>query len=125
MTIDDALLQIYGFDLDGLEDGWRQAIGAQPRPVSPQPTAQPTPTLIPTIVPVSGAPVAQQSTPTMIPTSSFGSTPATEIPARTAPPLGLSLILLGICCVMLLLVGVLILGVFVSRQNRKGGNNVQ
>jgi hypothetical protein len=125
MTIDDALIQMYGFDIDGLEDAWRQAIGAQPRPVSAQPTAQPTPTLVPTIVPVSGVPLAQQSTPTMIPTSSFDSTPATEIPARTAPPLGLSLILLGVCCVMLLLISVLILAVVVSRQNRTGGNNVQ
>ena len=129
MTIDDALIQIYGFDIDGLEDAWRQAIGAQPQPVAPsgatsaQPTAQPTPTFVPTIVPVSGAPLAQQSTPTRIPTSSFDSTPATEIPARTAPPLGLSLILLGVCCIMLLLIGVLILGVVVSRQNREGGKN--
>jgi len=41
MTIDDALLQTYGFDIEGLEDAWRQAIGAQPQPVSAQPTAQP------------------------------------------------------------------------------------
>lgn len=125
MTIDEALIEIYGFNIEGLEDAWRQAIGAQPRPVSAQPTAQPTPTYIPTMVPVSGAPLAQQSTPTVIPTSSFDSTPATEIPARTAPPLGLSLSLLGICCIMLLLIGMLILGVVVSRQNRKGGENVQ
>jgi len=123
MTIDEALIQIYGFNIEGLEDAWRQAIGAQPRSISAQPTAQPTPTHIPTIVPVSGAPMAQQSTPTVIPTSSFDSTPATEMPMRTAPPLGLSLILLGVCCVMLLLIGVLILGVVVSRQNRTGGKN--
>ena len=123
MTIDDALTQVYGFNVEGLEDAWRQAIGAQPRPVPAQPTVQPTLTNIPTIIPVSGAPLAQQSTPTVIPTSSFESTPATEIPARTAPPLGLSLVLLGICCVMLLLIGVLILGVVVSRQNRTEGEN--
>jgi hypothetical protein len=123
MTIDDALIQTYGFDIEGLEDAWRQAVGAQPRSVSAQATAQPTPTFVPTIVPVSGAPMAQQSTPTAIPTSSFDSTPATEIPARTGPPLALSLILLGVCCIMLLLIGVLILGVVVSRQNRKGGEN--
>jgi hypothetical protein len=86
MTIDDALIQMYGFDIDGLEDAWRQAIGAQPRPVSTQPTAQPTPTFVPTYVPVSGAPLAQQSTPTVIPTSSLPK-PAPEI-RRTAPPLG-------------------------------------
>jgi hypothetical protein len=124
-TIDDALIQTYGFDIEGLEDAWRQAIGAQPRSVSAQPTAQPTPTFVPTLVPVSGAPVAQQATPTAIPTSSFDSTPATEMPARTAPPLALSLVLLGVCCIMLLLIGVLILGVVVSRQNRTAGENVQ
>jgi len=32
--------------------------------------------------------------------------------------------LIGICCVMLLLLGVIILGVIVSRKNPKGGNNV-
>ena len=123
ITIDDALTQIYGFNIEGLEDVWRQAIGAKPSDFSAQPTAQPTPTYIPTIVPVSGAPLAQQSTPTVIPTSSFNSTPATEIPVRTGPPLTLSLILLGVCCIMLLLIGVLILGVVVTRQNRTEGKN--
>jgi len=122
-TIDDALVQTYGFNIEGLEAAWRQAIGAQPRPVPAQPTAQATPTYVPTIIPVSGAPLAQQSTPTVIPTSSFDSTAGTEMPARTGPPLGLSLVLLGICCVMLSLIGVLILGVIVSRQNRTDGKN--
>jgi hypothetical protein len=123
MTIDEALIQTYGFDIEGLEDAWRQAVGAQPRSVTAQATAQLTPTFVPTIVPVSGAPMAQQSTPTAIPTSSFDRTPVTEIPARTAPPPALSFILLGVCCIMLLLIGVLILGVVVSRQNRKGREN--
>jgi hypothetical protein len=122
-TIDDALLQTYGFDIEGLEDAWRQSIGAQPGSVPAQPTAQAAPTYVPTIVPVSGAPLSQQSTPTTIPTSSFDSTPAGEKPVRTAPPLGLSLILLGVCCTMLLLIGVLILGVVVRRRNRTGGKN--
>ncbi len=55
MTIDEALKQTYGFDVDGLEDAWRQAIEAQPRAVSAQPTVQPTPTFVPTIVPISGS----------------------------------------------------------------------
>ncbi len=29
---DDALLEVYGFDLDGLEDLWRQSMGLEPRP---------------------------------------------------------------------------------------------
>lgn len=122
-TIDDSLLQTYGFDIEGLEDAWRRSISAQPRSVPAQPTAQAAPTYVPTIVPVSGAPLARQSTPTAIPTSSFDSTPATEKPGRTVPPLGLSLILFGVCCTMLLLIGVLILGVVLSRRNRTGGKN--
>ena len=122
-TIDDSLLQTYGFDIEGLEDAWRRSIGAQPRSVPAQPTAQAAPTYVPTIVPVSGAPLARQSTPTAIPTSSFDSTPATEKPGRTVPPLGLSLILFGVCCTMLLLIGVLILGVVLSRRNHTGGKN--
>jgi hypothetical protein len=122
LTIDEALLQIYGFNVDGLEDAWRSAIGAQPRPVPAQPTIQPTPTFVPTIVPVGGVSSILQTTPTAVPTSSFDVQP-TETAAPQRPPIGLTIALLGICCVMLLLVGVIILGVIVSRQNRKGGNN--
>jgi len=122
LTIDEALIQTYGFNIDGLEDAWRGAIGAQPRPVPAQPTAQPTPTFVPTIVPVSGVPLSVQATPNAIPTSSFVSQPtATPVPNR--PPIGLTLILLALCCVFLLLIGVIVVGVFVRSQNRKGGNN--
>ena len=69
--IDDALLEVYGFDTDGLEDAWRQSVGAAPRAVSAQPTSQPTPTFVPTYVPVSGVPLAVTPTPYAIPTSSF------------------------------------------------------
>jgi hypothetical protein len=124
MTIDGALLQIHGFNTDGLEAAWRNAIGAQPRPVPTQPTAQPTPTFVPTIVPVGGVSSALQVTSTAVPTSSFGGQP-TETPARTSPPLGLTLILLGMCCIFLVLIGVFVLGFIVRGQNRKGGENVQ
>ena len=122
MTVEDALIQTYGFDIEGLEDAWRGAIGAQPRTDSAQPTAQPTPTFVPTIVPISDAHYMQHSTPTAIPTSTFVEQP-TEAAPSGRPPLALSLILLGVCCAMLLLIGILILGVVVSRQNRRGGNN--
>jgi len=122
LTIDEALLQTYGFEVEGLEDAWRQAIGAQPRPVSAQPTAQPTPTFVPTIVPVGGAAVVAQATVTPGPTSSFEGQP-TETPTRTAPPLWLTLTLLAMCCVFILLIGIVILGFVVRSQNRKGGSN--
>lgn len=125
-AIDDALLDTYGFDVEGLEDAWRNGIGAAPRSVSAEPTAQPTPTYVPTIVPISGAPLANQiATPTPIPTSTFGETPIPESPPiRSGPPLALTLALLGVCCVFLLIIGVVALGFFVRAQNRKGGNNV-
>jgi hypothetical protein len=124
LTTDEALMQTYGFNVDGLEDAWRAAIGAQPSSVSAQPTAQPSPTFVPTIVPVGGVAPVQQVTPTAIPTSSFGGQP-TEIPSRAGPPLGLTLILLALCCGFLFLIGVVVLGLIVRNQNRKGGNNVQ
>ena len=121
-TIDEALLQTYGFDIDGLEQAWRQAIGAQPRPVTAQPTGQPTPTFVPTIVPISGGLPALQITPTPVPTSTGGQ-PTDPAPTRNGPPLWLSLTLLGMCCVFLLVVGVIILGFVVRRGNSKAGKN--
>ena len=123
ITIDEALMQTYEFNIEGLEDAWRQAIGAQPRPVSAQPTAQPTPTFVPTIVPVSGGLLALQATLTPVPTSSLGVQPTETPPTRTGPPLSLTLILLGLCCAFILVIGVVVLGLVVRNQNSKGGNS--
>ncbi|NWG06635.1 MAG: hypothetical protein HXY35_08135 [Chloroflexi bacterium] len=125
-TVDDALQHVYGFNIEGLEDAWRASIGAKPRVVSAQPTAQPTPTFIPTIVPISGVPSsALQATPTAIPTSSSNSAPTVETSTRTGPPLALTFALLGVCCVFLLLIGVIALSVIVRSQNGKGGSNAR
>jgi hypothetical protein len=124
LTIDEALVKTYGFDVDGLEDEWRASIGARSHSVSTQPTAQVTPTFVPTIVPVGAAPSLDQITVTPVPTSSFGDQP-TETPGLSGPPLALTLILLGMCCIFLVLIGVIVLGFVVRNQNRKGGNNVQ
>jgi hypothetical protein len=128
-TTDEALMQTYGFNIDGLEDQWRQSIGAQPRTVSAQPTAMPSPTFVPTIVPISGGFVPSQITATPIPTSSSNgngqTTPEAPFTTRTGPPLALTLILLGLCCAFLLLIAVGVVGVIVRRQSIKGGNNVQ
>lgn len=124
-AIDDALMDVYGFDVEGLEDEWRQAIGAQARSISAQATAQPTPTYVPTIVPVSGAPLADQIvTPVPIPTSSYAE-PTDESPlTQNGPPIALTLALLGFCCVFLILIGVIVLGIFLRAKNPNGGNNV-
>ena len=125
VTIDEALTNVYGFNVEGLEDAWRAGIGAAPRAVSAQPTAQPTATFVPTIVPVSGSQFSQVTTPTAVPTSSFDSPqPTEEAPQQSGPPLWLTLSLLGMCCVFLLLIGVVVLGFIARRGNhQQGGRN--
>ncbi|MBI5351103.1 MAG: hypothetical protein HZB50_00530 [Chloroflexi bacterium] len=118
-----ALISVYGFDLDGLEDGWRQAIGAAPRAVTAQATAIPTATYVPTIVPVSGAPLAVTPTPYAIPTSTTGGEPQTSTP--NVPPLALTLLLLGCCCFLILIIGILVIGIVVRSQNQKARKNDQ
>ena len=118
-TIDDALLGIYGFDSDGLEDAWRQSVGAAPRAVSPQATAMPTPTFVPTYVPVAGIPLAVTPTPYAVPTSSFD---GLNLPAKDNTPfIILTIALACICLVMLLIIGVVILR-FVIRSQKAGKN---
>jgi len=123
-ALDDALIDTYGFDVEGLEDAWRAGINAAPRSVSAQPTAQPTPTYVPTIVPISGAPLANQiATPTPIPTSTLGEPTSEPSTTRSGPPLALTLFLLGFCCLFLIILFVVALFFFIRFQNRKGGNN--
>lgn len=44
-TVDNALMQVYGFDQDGLEDAWRQSLGLAPRKAPTEPSEeQPQPT---------------------------------------------------------------------------------
>lgn len=69
MPVEAGLQAAYGFDLDGLEDRWRSAIGAAARrKVDPTPT--PVPSLVPTVslmnAPPPGPP--RQPTPTGQPT---------------------------------------------------------
>jgi hypothetical protein len=123
LTIDEALQQTYGFSVDSLEDAWRGAIGAQSRSTPSggapaQPTARPTPTFVPTIVPVSGLPLAIRATPSPIPTSSFA-TPTSETPVQGGPPLSLTLILLALCCFFILFIGMFVVGFMVRNQNLK------
>jgi len=122
-TVDDALTQTYGFNIEGLEDEWRQAIGAPPQTSSAQPTAQPTPTYVPTIVPISGAPLANQISPTLIPTSSFNGQPTESTPIRGTPPIALTLALLGFCCLLILIIGVIVFGFYIRAQNMKVGKH--
>jgi len=118
-SVEDALGSVYGFDIEGLEDAWRASIGARARAAAPNPTAQPTPTYVPTIVPISGAPLAMTPTPFTFPTLPPADLPPGGLPNPSGPPLSLTLSLLGICCALALVLGVLILGVVLVTQKRK------
>jgi len=115
-TVDDALLQVYGFDVDGLEAAWREAVKAAPQTTSTLPTVQPTPTFVPTYVPFAGAPLVVTSTPFVVPTSS-NTEPS---PQQGNPPLPLTIMLAAVCCILLLLIGVLALGAYLASEKRKG-----
>jgi hypothetical protein len=71
-----------------------------------------------TTIPSSSGLFSAQATPSAIPTSSFTTQPA-GTPVRSNPPLSLTLILLGLCCFFLLLIGMFILGFVLRNQNLK------
>jgi Peptidase MA superfamily len=99
-TIEDGLEHVYGFGLDGLEDRWRESIGARPRGAQgAAPTATVLPTLVPTYRPISAAPLAPTAgaapTPAARPTSAPAGgvqPPASAPPAESPPPGGFSII---------------------------------
>jgi hypothetical protein len=52
-------------------------------------------------------------------TVSTAFTPSQADVPGNGPPLSLTLILLGFCCIILLIIGVIVLGVVVRKQNQK------
>ena len=117
--VDDALIRIYGVDTDGLDTQWRESLGL-PALVVAQATAQPTPTQVPTYIPIAGIPLAETPTPGAIPTSSFDN--SNSQPSSNNPPLALTIALICFCLTFLLVIGVVVIG-FVVRRGNKGGKN--
>ena len=121
-TVDQALQSIYGFNIEGFEDAWRAAIGAQPRSggnTTPTPTS--TPTMIPTFVPISIA----QTGPTVSPTR-VRPTPTPQPIAQSQNPSPAAItnapsinpeVLIGGALVVVLLIGIGLI-VVARRQQR-------
>jgi hypothetical protein len=60
ITADEALLKLYGFNVDGLDAAWREFVGADPLPPDAlAPTS--TPTIVPTYKPLSINPAGVQT----------------------------------------------------------------
>lgn len=114
-TIDVALLEVYGFDTDGLDSAWRESVGAAPLAIA-QATAQPTPTFVPTYIPIAGIPQAVTATPAAIPTSSFNETNGQDS-GNTRLVVGVALVCA--CIVFLIILGVAILVIFFRRGKSK------
>ncbi len=80
-TVDGALKAVYGFDINGFEDAWRAAIGAQARQAPVVAQATPTATQVPTIEPASAAAVGPTIAPTRV-----RATPEAQTPTATTRP---------------------------------------
>ena len=124
-TIDSALLKVYGFDVEGLETAWRDAIHASPQLASAQPTAQPAPTFVPTYVPFAGAALSISPTPYAIPTSSAnGESNQPSLLSSGDDFSASTIIFVALCCcgISLLLIALGLIIFFVVRK-RKGDDN--
>jgi len=121
-TGDAALQTIYGFDVDGLEDAWRESIGAAPRIQTANPTPVPTPTIVPTYIPVSGLEVA--ATPMPMPTAQLTGNP-TPIPGPQEPTTTssgtnwLETLLIGVVCCGLAVFALAGLAILIFRNRRR------
>ena len=119
-TIEDALLRIYGVDVEGLESPGEARSGLRPSlPPRNRPYNQPRLLSLPMCPsPEQGRWLLQ------LPLPSRPHQSAESPPERTSgPPLSLTLMLAAVCCVMFLLFAVLGLGIYFAAQKRKGGDN--
>ncbi len=119
-TIDDALQELYGFNVDGLDAAWRESVGAEPLTqddLAPTPTSTVVPTYRPLSFNQAAAPTTGPGTPTITPLPGVVASGSAG-----GSSWGLSEILIGVCicglCLLLLLgIGaVVVLGI--TRRRR-------
>jgi hypothetical protein len=109
---DHALEQVYGFDTEGLEIEWRQAVGAAPHPeLAHKNLATPTP--YPTFVPYGAPPLAATATPQPIPP------PAAFAPDPDAAATAVYAVLCVLLCLTALVVAGCVFAVVMIRRRRR------
>lgn len=120
-TIDDALQDVYGYDVGGLEVAWRESVGAQPLA---EEELAPTgiPTYVPTLQPLSNDPAqaAQVQPGARTPTPSPGPTQrASAAQSVSILPWGVIIPIVCICLLCLVLLAGMGLFVVASMAGKK------
>ena len=131
-TIDQALQAVYGFNTDGLENAWRTSIGATPLSSAAQATPVPTPTVVPTFVPIGEAPVASAelatapatpaaSIPSLVPTASSTAGSGSQVnPVGIRSSTTLTILEIGAgCLILVVILAGLIVFLLVRRNARR------
>ncbi|MEI8132916.1 MAG: peptidase MA family metallohydrolase, partial [Leptolinea sp.] len=131
MTVDNALLEVYGFDLNGFEKEWRASknVPALEKPAVSSSLSS-TPTVIPTLQPVTGAykPVVAPQVPaeSVSNPEKVDGTPTVENSANDKSAdskFGVPLIVSGVllaCLVSLIVLGIIIFFLVPSKNKKKG-----
>jgi len=120
---DSALMEVYGFDTDGLDQAWREWIGAPTAPGSGT-TTEATPTIMPTYQPLAGPPVAITATP--VPFQPPPSRADAEGWYRTLEATYILCAVLAVCVPVGLIVVVILVVILVRRRRAAhvpGGQN--
>jgi hypothetical protein len=118
-SYDDALTAVYGFNTDGLETAWRQAVGAKERTIPPTPTSV-SADAIPTIPPISAA--RSVPTPQIYPTYDITPIQSTGDDLGDLYSTFAQLTVLACCGVMLLLlIAALLFAIRHARRRQERG----
>jgi hypothetical protein len=118
---DSALVEVYGFDTDGLDQAWREWIGAPALPGSGS-TTEATPTIMPTYQPLAGPPAAITATPIPYqPPAPSAATSAADLPTALGAMIGICLLVF--IPIALLAVIVVIVVRCRRRRNRADGGD--
>jgi hypothetical protein len=123
-TVDEALQQVYGFDIEGFEDAWRAEVGAPPRlgrEAKPTPARVPTivPTFVPAAISITGptpAPTRERPTPTpiVIAQASVPAAPAAESTLTDSLPI--------VLIIAAAVIGIAIIAIMIASRRKQRTN---
>lgn len=83
---EDALRQVYGLDVDGLDNAWRASLGYAGQAPPPTPTATPLPSVVPTLLLLSPFDASPTPQPTLVPAAHTPTAPPPASPTPASAP---------------------------------------